>query len=344
MPTIYDPPRIVGGAGFWTAFSPVAAGLTSSSNIRLIDIHTGNVPDLNAASWCVSIKPRLVSSTITGGVCTAASWHLFVQWFDNGFGPLQNVTVAAPYPDPVIGQNPTKWPRANWTKHKWEVRFKTSTLIDDDPFPTYASDDAEFEIRVDGVVIHTQTGIQHNVHPFSSNWQWTALFTPLGDADGCWAIANGDTYATTSGSEGTPTHANLLAYDSFNDGDHVGWTNYRTDTTPTADVGPFDLATNGMNGTAGLSAFDSDPATNGASGTTRFNQGLYQIFQSLAPPPNPNQPPVFPFDNCPPSCGGGTPGTVADPTGPLPPWTAMCDGGGLVDSVADLADGEDWAA
>jgi hypothetical protein len=37
------------------------------------------------------------------------------------------------------------------------------------------------------------------------------------------------------------------------------------------------------------------------------------------------------------------PGTGPDPIGPLPPWTAMCDGGGLVESLADLADGENWA-
>jgi hypothetical protein len=56
-----------------------------------------------------------------------------------------------------------------------------------------------------------------------------------------------------------------------------------------------------------------------------------------------DQPPVIPFQNCPP-CPADTPGTVPNPVGPLPPWQALCVGGGLVDSVADLPDGEDWAA
>ena len=40
--------------------------------------------------------------------------------------------------------------------------------------------------------------------------------------------------------------------------------------------------------------------------------------------------------------GGGDVGTNPDPVGPLPPWMASCTGGGLVDGVADLADGESW--
>lgn len=54
----------------------------------------------------------------------------------------------------------------------------------------------------------------------------------------------------------------------------------------------------------------------------------------------PSPPPVI--NPCPPC--GPSPGTGPNPIGPLPPWVAQCDGGGDVDSVADLADGEDWAA
>lgn len=53
-------------------------------------------------------------------------------------------------------------------------------------------------------------------------------------------------------------------------------------------------------------------------------------------------PPPPPPGTCPPC--GQVPGTVPNPIGPLPPWVQTCDGGGLVDSVADLTDGEDWAA
>ena len=39
---------------------------------------------------------------------------------------------------------------------------------------------------------------------------------------------------------------------------------------------------------------------------------------------------------------GGNVGTNPNPVGPLPPWMASCTGGGDVDSVADLSDGELW--
>lgn len=51
-----------------------------------------------------------------------------------------------------------------------------------------------------------------------------------------------------------------------------------------------------------------------------------------------------PFGNCAPCPGTTTPGTVPDPIGALPPWSQACTSGGHVDTVADLADGEDWAA
>lgn len=44
-----------------------------------------------------------------------------------------------------------------------------------------------------------------------------------------------------------------------------------------------------------------------------------------------------------PTCGTA-PCTVPDPVGPLPPWDKNCADGGIVDSVSDLTDGEDWAA
>lgn len=40
--------------------------------------------------------------------------------------------------------------------------------------------------------------------------------------------------------------------------------------------------------------------------------------------------------------GPGDTGTNPDPVGALPPWMASCIDGGVVDSVADLADGEVW--
>lgn len=40
--------------------------------------------------------------------------------------------------------------------------------------------------------------------------------------------------------------------------------------------------------------------------------------------------------------GGGDIGTNPDPVGELPDWEATCEGGGLVDSVSDLSDGESW--
>ena len=40
--------------------------------------------------------------------------------------------------------------------------------------------------------------------------------------------------------------------------------------------------------------------------------------------------------------GGGNTGSNPDPIGVLPPWTRSCTGGGAVDTVADLTDGEVW--
>lgn len=39
-----------------------------------------------------------------------------------------------------------------------------------------------------------------------------------------------------------------------------------------------------------------------------------------------------------------SPGTTLgpDPIGELPDWEATCEGGGLVDGVSDLGDGESW--
>lgn len=41
-------------------------------------------------------------------------------------------------------------------------------------------------------------------------------------------------------------------------------------------------------------------------------------------------------------CDPGNPGVGPDPVGAAPPWTRSCDNGGVVDSVADLTDGEVW--
>lgn len=40
--------------------------------------------------------------------------------------------------------------------------------------------------------------------------------------------------------------------------------------------------------------------------------------------------------------GGGDTGTNPDPVGTLPPWIASCTGGGVVEELADLSDGESW--
>jgi hypothetical protein len=77
--------------------------------------------------------------------------------------------------------------------------------------------------------------------------------------------------------------------------------------------------------------------TPGLTGDFVSGFGAGWIEFALVPTPIP-QP-----DACPP-CGGEQPGTGPDPVGPLPPWTALCTGGGDVEAVADLADGEDWAA
>lgn len=39
---------------------------------------------------------------------------------------------------------------------------------------------------------------------------------------------------------------------------------------------------------------------------------------------------------------GGDIGTNPDPVGALPPWDATCEGGGQVEGVSDLVDGESW--
>lgn len=39
---------------------------------------------------------------------------------------------------------------------------------------------------------------------------------------------------------------------------------------------------------------------------------------------------------------GGDTGEIPDPVGELPPWESTCTGGGLVDGVSDLTDGEAW--
>ena len=53
-------------------------------------------------------------------------------------------------------------------------------------------------------------------------------------------------------------------------------------------------------------------------------------------------PPIPPPNACPPCAP--SPGSTPNPIGVLPPWVQTCVGGGQVDSVADLTDGEDWAA
>lgn len=55
----------------------------------------------------------------------------------------------------------------------------------------------------------------------------------------------------------------------------------------------------------------------------------------------PQVPGTFP-DCCDTPTGPGDTGVNPDPIGPLPPWMANCVDGGVVDSVADLADGEVW--
>jgi hypothetical protein len=60
----------------------------------------------------------------------------------------------------------------------------------------------------------------------------------------------------------------------------------------------------------------------------------YEFALIPAPPPQPT--------NCPPCTPA--PGSTPNPIGTLPPWVQTCTSGGDVDSVADLTDGENWAA
>ena len=240
--------------------------------------------------------------------------------------------------------------RTTYPHRLHQGRFRTSTKSG----ASYAAD-GEIVVELDGVEVLNATGLTIPVDPVATP-TWSFTFGIICDTGWVWAT-NANEFVETAGTDGEPSSLNLLYSSNWSDGATTGWTRANVSAIGIADpaIGPWFHSDSGRGGTRGISIYStpasSTPVPAGGPGSRwnclGFSRSLTAALVIVDPGGEYVEPPAGGTESCCCACaptGGGNTGENPNPVGVLPPWTASCIGGGAVDAVADLSDGEDWAA